>query len=192
MIAATWWSFRYLNNQFVIGSYHAFFSSKTLCTIKFYVGRHCKESVLTNCRRPKYLKHQTGQPWETSLTLFLSILANWSQMPTIVYCYRCVSSTDAVAVVSWHTHTHTHSLSLCYLALFPLLCVWYKNPFSHFISINWNTDCDSSACSYFKVIINTKISLISKYLEIRKQDAKWKTLVDEWTNLHSAIKNSFI
>ncbi len=100
-------------------------------------------------------------------------------MPTIVYCYRYVSSTDAVAVVSRHMHTHTLSLSLSlrYLALFPFLCVWYKNPFSHFIGINWNTDFDSSACSHFKGIIDTKwpLQLITSAINITK-----KIFITDW------------
>jgi hypothetical protein len=36
---------RYLENQFKWNSYCAYLSSKTLCNIKFYVGRHCEEAI---------------------------------------------------------------------------------------------------------------------------------------------------
>jgi hypothetical protein len=54
-------------------------------------------------------------------------------------------------------HTLSLSLSLRYLALFPLLSVWYKNPGNHFQLINWNTDFDLLACSHFKGNISAKV-----------------------------------
>ncbi len=96
-------------------------------------------------------------------------------MPTIVYCYRCVSSTDSAAVVSWHTHTHTLSLSLrlsTILLSSPFFMFdWYKNPVLHFL-IECLIDIKTLACllslSIEIQILPHSLVLISKVPSIRK------------------------
>jgi hypothetical protein len=118
-----------------------------------------RDLSFTNCRQSKYQKHQTGQPWETPSKLFLSILANWSQMPTIVYYYRCVSLTDAVAVFSRHTHTLSLSLSL------GLSAILLFSPFFPFVI---KTLATILSLSIEIQILTHSLVLISKVSSMRK------------------------
>ncbi len=152
---------------------------------KVFIKTTCKESVLTSCGQPKYLKYQTGQPWETLLKLFLSILANWSQMVTIVYCYRCVSSTDAVAVVSWHTHAHTHSLTLC------LSATLLSSPFFAFdiktLSCILSASIEIQILTHPLVLISKVSSIRNTWLSIIRENKilPWSILINVILQIHS-------
>ncbi len=66
----------------------------------------------------------------------LDHLANLSHIRTTCLSLTVYFIADAIFLSPLHSASHTHtSLSLCYLALFPSLSVWYKIPGKYFNSI---------------------------------------------------------
>ncbi len=122
-------------------------ASKTLCAIKFYVGRHCQKGCpFLNCCLFKYLSQISGQLWETSFLIIPKISSLIDQRCCQSIITKCVSLSHAVCgcwltLSSASTNTHTHTLalflSLWLLALLPHLFVSYKNPLLRLFDYHW-------------------------------------------------------
>ena len=114
----------------------------------------------------------------TSLPTLSTSLINCTFVSHVVHSLTVSFIADAIFLLPQYTDSHTCSLSLSlgYLALFPLLSIWYKTSGIHFLLINWINK------------FRERTVLISKVTPIRK-NAFLYTLVCPKSN---CSKNRFI